>query len=249
MFKGKVCVVTGGASGMGREICRCFGREGAKVVIIDKNKKAFGEVMAEVKGSGGVAIGIEADVTKSEQVNRAFHLIEEEYGAVDILVNCAGIIAGHFITEIPEEEWNQVIDVNLKGTFLCTQAALRSMIRGSRKGKIINIASIAGKRGSGGWAGAHYAASKGGVIAFTKSVALQMAPYGINVNAVAPGPTMTPLIDIVPDETKEAIGRSIPLGRLGTPKDVANAVLFLAQDASNYIHGEIMDVDGGVTMD
>ena len=249
MFKGKVCVVTGGASGMGREISHCFGREGARIAIIDQNKKAYAEVVAEIQKEGGEVIGIAADVTKSEQVNRAFQLIDEKYGAVDILVNCAGIIAGHLITEIPEEEWDRVMDVNLKGTFLCTQAALRSMIGHARKGKIINIASIAGKRGSGGWAGAHYAASKGGVIAFTKSVALQVARYGINVNAVAPGPTLTPLIDIVPEETREAIGKSIPLGRLGTPKDVANAVLFLAQEASSYIHGEIMDVDGGQTMD
>ena len=206
-------------------------------------------MIAEMKGIGAEAIGIEADVTDSEQVNRAFQLMEEKYEAADILVNCAGIISSGFITEIPEEEWDRVMDINLKGTFLCTQAALRGMIRHSRKGKIINIASIAGKRGSGGWSGAHYAASKGGVIAFTKSVALQVASYGINVNAVAPGPTLTPLIDIVPDEVKRAIGKNVPMGRLGTPKDVANAVLFLAQEASNYIHGVIMNVDGGQTMD
>jgi len=249
MFNQKVCVVTGGASGMGREISCCFGSQGARVAIIDRNKEAFGKVVADIISSGGEAFGIEADVTDSKQVNEAFRAIEKKYGGVDILVNCAGVIAGHFITEIPEDEWDQVIDINLKGTFLCIQAALRIMLRHSTKGKIINIASIAGKRGSGGWAGAHYAASKGGVIALTRSVARQVAAYGINVNAVAPGPTETPLIEVVPDDAKESIRQSIPMGRLGKPQDVANAVLFLAADDSEYIHGEVINVDGGITMD
>jgi 3-oxoacyl-[acyl-carrier protein] reductase len=246
-FSGKVCVVTGGASGFGLETWRRFAREGASVVVMDLKPEALEKATQYTDTPGNRVLTVQVDVSKSDQVKAAFDLVEEKFNGLDILVNSAGVIAGHSITEIPEEEWDWVIDVNLKGTFLCTQAALRSMLRHERRGKIINIASLAGRKGSGGWAGAHYAASKGGVITLTKSVALQVAQRGINVNAVSPGPADTPLTNAIPADLRESIRRGIPAGRLAIPEDVANAVLFLASDEASYIHGAILEVNGGVT--
>ena len=241
-FAGKVVLVTGATKGIGRAIALAFAREGAFVAVNGRNEERITQVAQEVEAVGGSAMGVRADVGDSVQVGEMVGEVLRRMKRIDVLVNNAGIYEIVSIREMTEERWDRVMRTNLKGTYNCTKAVIETMIE-QRYGKIINIGSSSGKTGSI-LPLAHYAASKAGVICFTKSMARELAPHMINVNCVCPGVIETDMtVDIV-DEKRE----QIPLG-IGQPEDVANAVLFLASDEAKYITGEIMDVDGGSLMD
>lgn len=244
---GRVAVVTGGAQGIGRAICRRLAEEGADVVVADLNEPRAWETVEIVKGLGRRGSFVSTDVSSEESVKALYEAVLGEYGTVDILVNNAGLCRMVPILEIEVEEWDRILAVNLRGTFLMSREAFRIMKEKGR-GKIVSIASAAAKIG-GLAAGAHYSASKAGVICFTKSLALQAAPYRINVNAVCPGPTATEMTDAWGDETNAAFAAKIPWKEYGRPEDIANAVAFLASDRASYMTGEIVDVNGGLVMD
>lgn len=246
-LENKVAIVTGSAQGLGRATALTLAREGARIVVSDLNLEKAKRVVEEIKISGGEAIAVKVDVSKKEDVESMVKATISEFSQIDILVNCAGICSSSPILEIRAEEWDRIFAVNLKGTFLCSQAVFREMIkRGS--GKIVNISSASAKIG-GVVVGAHYSASKAGVICFTKSLALAAAPYKINVNCVCPGPHKTEMTDLWGDEINARFKDMIPWKEYGQPQDVAEAVLFLVSEAARYITGEILDVNGGLIMD
>ena len=245
--KEKVVIVTGGACGIGKTISQALAKEGVHVIVCDIDYGLAHNTANDIKNLGFAASALKMDVSCGEEVKRIFKNILNKFARIDILINNAGICSLTPIEDITEKEWDRVMNVNLKGTFLCSQAVLRVMMI-QRSGKIVNVASIAGKVG-GILAGAHYSASKAGVICLTKSLALRLAPYGINVNAVAPGPITSQMTDSFPPDKKVKLVQSIPLGGFGEPQDVANAILFLVSDKAKYITGEILDVNGGLLMD
>jgi len=246
-LEGKIAIVTGGARGIGKAISQTLAKEGAHVILCDLDYKTAQRTANDIQNQGFAASAVKMDVSQGEEVKRVFEDILSKYARVGILINNAGISSLTPFEDISEEEWDKVISVNLKGTFLCSQAVMRAMIS-QRGGKIVNIASLAGKVG-GILVGAHYSAAKAGIICLTKSLAKRMAPYGVNVNAVAPGPIKTKMTDTWPENEKEKFRRSIPLGHFGNPEDVAETVLFLVSDRARFITGEIIDVNGGVLMD
>ncbi len=246
-LEGKVAIVTGAANGIGRSICHLFAKEGARLALVDMDQEALDRAVRDLQGQGTSAIGIAADVSEERDVKSAVGSTLKAYGAIDILVNCAGICRMVPILEIDVAEWDRTMAVNLRSVFLFGREVFRHM-KSAKAGKIVSIASAAGKIG-GIAAGAHYSASKAGVMSFTKSLALQAAPYGINVNAVCPGPTKTEMTDAWGCETNESFAAKIPFKAYGQPEDVAQAVLFLASDRARYITGEILDVNGGLVMD
>lgn len=251
-LKGKVAIVTGGGSGIGRATALILAREGSSVAIADINIETANKVAAQVKEQGGRCLAVKTDVSRAQEVN---HMVEEtvrQFGALDILVNNAGIAPRALLQDLEESTWDRVIEVNLKGTFLCTRAAIRHMIQ-RKSGRIVNIASGQWFR-PGGSSGPAYAASKGGIVSFTKSVALELAPHGINVNVVAPGLTDTPMIRAL-YATEEAWRVATtssrltpPLGKINEPEDIAEAVLFLVKPATRYITGQTLHVNGGSFM-
>jgi len=247
LLPGKVAVVTGAGRGMGRAIALVLAREGANVVV-NSQSETCETVANEIKALGGQAIPVKADVSKFDEVKKMIDLAIENFGKIDILVNNAGIFIGLApLFEIKEEDWNRVFDVNLKGVFYCCKAVIPYMMK-RRSGKIINISSIDPMRGAGfPMGGAHYAASKAGVIAITKCLARELGPYGICVNSVAPGEIETDLSrgELDTPEKRAEFERQIPLGRIGQPEDVAKVVVFLASDLADYITGEIIKCDGG----
>ncbi|HOP48024.1 MAG TPA: 3-oxoacyl-ACP reductase family protein [Desulfobacteraceae bacterium] len=243
----KVAIVTGGSSGIGFEICRKFSQEKAHVVIADIIEERSVQACEMIKNECGNAIAIKTDVTSKESVDKLIERTLGEYSRVDILVNCAGINIRKPYIEYSEKEWDLILSVNLKGVFLVSQAVGRIMIS-QRKGKVINISSVLEKIGQE--ARGPYAASKGGVAQLTKVLALEWAPYNINVNCIAPGFIKTPLIASVIEQDKsfeEFINQNIPLRRLGVPEDVAFAALYLASEASSYVTGQSFFIDGGWT--
>jgi 3-oxoacyl-[acyl-carrier protein] reductase len=249
-LKGKVAIVTGGGRGIGREIALALAAQGANIVLVDVDEKTLKEAEAEVSARGGSALGgkamsIKADVTSSADMEKLADEAMAKFGSIDILINNAGITRDNLIMRMKEDEWDKVLTINLKGTFNCTKAVSRYMMK-QRSGRIVNIASVIGIAGNVGQA--NYAASKGGVIAFTKSAAREFAPRNINVNAVAPGFIQTAMTDVLKEDVKSKMMERIPLARLGTPKDVADAVMFLVSDASSYITGQTIVVDGGMVM-
>jgi len=246
-LQGRVAIVTGGAQGIGRAICVALAREGADVVVADLNTSKAAVVAAELEAMGRRNLPIRVDVASEQSVLDLYGSVTAEFGCPDILVNSAGICRMIPILDIEVTEWDRILAVNLRGTFLMSREAFRLM-REKQYGKIINIASAAAKIG-GLAAGAHYSASKAGVICFTKSLALQAAPYKVNVNAVCPGPTATEMTDAWGEETNVAFAEKIPWKQYGQPEDVAEAVAFLASDKARYITGEILDVNGGLVMD
>ena len=248
MLKGKTAIITGSGRGIGKAIALAMAQQGANIVINDVNMESAQEVVAEIEAMGRQAIAVKADVTAEEQVEALVQACIDRFGKLDILVNNAGIIQTVPVTEINGKDWDRVMEVNLKGVFLCCKAALTPM-KAQRSGKIVNIASVAGKRGGGLLGNSCYSASKGGVIAFTKSVARESGPFGINVNAVTPAFTDTEMTRSIDPEKKEFIIKMLPLGRVGQPSDIAGAVCFLASSMSDYMTGEIMDVDGGLMCD
>jgi len=247
LLTGKVAMVTGAGRGIGREIALTFAREGATVVISDLAKEIVEGVFVETRAHGGDGMALVMDVTKEGDIRSGFEKLLERYGTLDILVNNAGICRNVKIMDIGLDEWNRFLSVNLTSVFLCSKEALKVMMPKNR-GKIVNLGSMAGKIG-GIVAGAHYSAAKAGVICLTKSLALQAAPFNIQVNGLAPGLIATKMTEEWGEELTKAFIEKIPLKRSGTPADVAEAALFLASDRSDYITGEIIDVNGGLLMD
>ncbi|MDD2446844.1 MAG: 3-oxoacyl-[acyl-carrier-protein] reductase [Tissierellia bacterium] len=241
----KVALVTGGSRGIGKEIAIGLSRNGINVAItyLSNEVKAL-ETVEEIKKHGVKSIAIKADSSIEEDVNLIVKTVEEELGTIDILVNNAGITRDNLLIKMKSEDWDQVINVNLKGVYLCTKAVARGMMK-KRYGKIINIASIVGTNGNAGQG--NYAASKAGVIGFTKSMAKEFASRGIRVNAIAPGFIQTDMTDVLKEEIKEELIKSIPLKSLGTPKDISNLVNFLASQESDYITGQVIKIDGGLS--
>lgn len=244
-LEGKVALVTGGARGIGREIALLFAREGADIAICDVSKEVAEATAIEIEALGRRALSFETDVTDLKQVEEMMNIILDNFKHIDILVNNAGITRDNLLLRMSEDDWDKVLAVNLKGVFNCTKAVSRIMIK-QRSGKIVNIASIIGIMGNAGQA--NYAASKGGIISFTKSIAREFASRNINANAVAPGFIQTAMTDKLTPEQKSAMLANIPLNRLGVPLDVANACLFLSCADSGYITGQTIVVDGGMSM-
>ncbi len=242
----RVAVVTGGSRGIGRAIALELSKRGASIVVnYNSNSKAADEVVAEIEKSGGKALAIQADVAKVDDANAIIKAAIDTFGKIDILVNNAGITRDMLIMMMSEESWDAVMDTNLKGTFNCSKAAIRSMMR-ARSGRIINISSVSGQIGNAGQP--HYSASKAGQIGFTKALAREVAPRNVTVNAVAAGYVETEIWDSVPEEARESFIKMIPLGRKGNPEEIAYAVAFLASDEASYITGQTLAVDGGMAM-
>lgn len=246
-FIESVAVITGGSSGIGKSVAELLSKEGADIVIADIDVVGANKVAEEIIEHRGKCSVIGADVSNSQDVKKIFEFVLGNFGHVDFLINSAGVCPVHSIEEISEEEWDLVMNVNLKGTFLCSKAVIPAM-RKQRFGRIVNFGSIAGKIG-GINSGAHYSASKAAIMCLTKSLALYLAPYGITVNAVAPGIIKTPMTQKLSKGEWGSYLEKIPLKEIGDPKDVANAVAFLISDEARYITGEILDVNGGMYMD
>ncbi len=245
-LKDRVALVTGSAQGIGRVTALRLAEEGCKVILSDVNEDRLNETLDEFKDRGfSDTVAIKADVSQFEDAKRLVEEGIERLNSIDILVNNAGITRDNLVLRMSIEEWNRVISINLTGVFNCTKAAVRHMAR-QRFGRIINIASIVGVMGNAGQA--NYAASKAGVIGFTKTVAREFAQRGITCNAIAPGFIVTAMTDALPEKVKEELMRQIPMGRLGTPEDVANVVVFLSSDAAGYITGQVINVNGGMYM-
>ncbi len=245
LLKDQVALITGGAQGIGREIALLFASEGAHVVILDLNQESLSKTKAEIEGKGVKCLDLMANVTDSTQVDEAIKKCVDTMGRIDILVNNAGITRDTLMIRMKEEDWDAVLNINLKGTFLFTKAAAKVMMK-QRSGRIVNIASIIGVMGNAGQA--NYAASKAGVIGLTKSAAKELASRGINVNAVAPGFIKTAMTDKLPELVRNEMLKLIPADRFGQPEDVANTVLFLASKYSSYITGQVVQIDGGMLM-
>lgn len=246
LLDGKVALVTGASRGIGRAIALRLAEEGAKVAInYAGNVKAAEEVKAAIEEKGGKALLVQADVSDSAAAEAMVASVVEAFGTVDILVNNAGITRDALFARMKEEDFNAVINTNLKGVFHCTKAVTKLMMK-QRSGRIVNMASVVGVTGNAGQA--NYSAAKAGVIGFTKSVARELAGRGITVNSVAPGFIETDMTAVLSDKVKEAMTEGIPLKRAGKPEDVANAVLFLASDHASYITGQVLHVDGGMVM-
>ncbi len=244
-FKGQVVLVTGSAQGIGREIALAFAREGADVVISDINLSKSAETSREIEALGVKSLAVELNVVDYAKVEETLNKILDKFTKVDILVNNAGITKDNLMLRMSDADWDAVINVNLKGTFNCTKAVSRVMMK-QRRGKIVNIASIIGIIGNPGQA--NYSASKAGIIALTKTTAKEFASRNININAVAPGFIQTEMTAKLPQEVKEKMLSLIPMNRLGLPLDVANACLFLASEEASYITGQTIVVDGGMVM-
>ncbi len=246
LLDGKVALVTGGSRGIGRAIAVALAREGAKVAInFAGNEKAAEETKALVEQAGSEAILLKADVSDKDADAALIDTVIKTYGKIDILVNNAGITRDSLMLRMKEDDFDAVIDTNLRSVFYLTKAAARSMMK-KRTGRIINMSSVVGLTGNAGQV--NYAAAKAGVLGITKSAAKELASRGITVNAVAPGFIETDMTDVLSDTVKESLLHEIPLKRMGEPKDVANAVLFLASDQSAYITGQVIHVDGGLVM-
>jgi len=243
-LKHKVAIVTGAGRGIGRAIALALARDGASVAVSDINLSNAQAVASELPESFAIA----TDVSSESNVSQLVEQTIARFGQIDILVNNAGVISTGPLLETSVEDWERTHAVNLKGVFLCTKAVLPAMMT-QRSGRIINIASVAGKRGGGFFGNTCYAASKGGVIAFTKGAAREAGSYNITVNAIAPAMIDTDMISAMPPDVRASLLRSIPLGRTGSVEDVAAAVCFLASDSASFMTGEIMDVDGGLMMD
>jgi len=245
MPKEKVAVVTGASRGIGRSIALALAAQGATIVAVDMDQASTEAVVAELQAAGGKALAVVGNVTVSADVERMFDAATEAFGRVDILVNNAGITRDGLLMRIKDEDWDAVLNVNLKGAFLCTRAAFKVMSK-QRYGRIINIASVVGQMGNAGQA--NYCASKAGLIGLTKSNAREMAKRSITVNAVAPGFIATAMTDALSDKVRAELTAQIPLERLGSSDDIANAVVFLASETAGYITGHVLSVNGGMYM-
>lgn len=244
-LEGRKALITGAAQGIGKTVALLLASEGADVAVSDINMELAAETSLEIEKMGRRSVAIKGNVADSNSAETMVKEAAEKLGGLDILVNNAGITKDSLILRMKEDDWDAVINVNLKGTFNCTKAAVKLMSK-QRSGKIVNIASIVGLMGNAGQA--NYAASKAGVIGLTKTTAREFAARGITVNAVAPGFIATAMTDAIPEKAKEELNAQIPMGRLGLPADVAEAVLFLSGASADYITGQVLSVNGGMYM-
>ncbi|KAA0564146.1 3-oxoacyl-[acyl-carrier-protein] reductase [Rossellomorea aquimaris] len=245
-LEGKVALVTGASRGIGREIALELAREGCNVAVNYSGSEAkANEVVDEIKGLGREAIAVQCNVSDSDAVQAMVKETIGQFGSVDILVNNAGITKDNLLMRMKEAEWDDVININLKGVFLCTKAVTRQMMK-QRSGRIINISSIVGVSGNPGQA--NYVAAKSGVIGLTKTTARELAPRGITVNAIAPGFISTDMTDQLPEDVRNEMLKQIPLSRFGDPQDIAKVVTFVASESASYMTGQTLHIDGGMVM-
>jgi len=244
-LSGKIALVTGAAQGIGRDIALALATDGADVAICDVNLDAAHKTAGDIEAKGRKSLALKANVAASADVTAMIDQVVEKFGRIDILVNNAGITRDGLILRMKDEDWDLVLSINLKGSFLCTKAALKYMSK-QRGGTIINIASIVGAMGNAGQA--NYVASKAGLIGLTKTIAREYANRGITANAVAPGFIDTAMTQALSENVRQELAKQIPMGKLGTPEDVANAVRFLASPWASYITGQVIHVNGGMYM-
>jgi 3-oxoacyl-[acyl-carrier protein] reductase len=244
-LNGKVAVVTGGSRGIGYAVASALVREGAALTLCGRDRVALEKVAAELETRGAQVLGVKADVTESAEVDRVIEACLERFGALNILVNNAGITRDNLLLRMKDAEWDAVLDTNLKGVFYCTRAALRPMLK-QRGGRIINLTSVVGVMGNPGQA--NYAAAKAGIIGLTKATAKEVASRGITVNTVAPGFVETDMTHALDPDLQGRIRSQIPLGRFATPEEVAELVVFLASDRAAYITGQVIHINGGLWM-
>ena len=242
-LKDKVALVTGASQGIGRDTALALAEAGAKVAVAARSEEKLLALVADIAAAGGTAFAVKMDVADAEQVKAGFKLVLEKFGRLDILVNNAAITRDGLAMRMKAEDWEAVLRTNLTGAHLCIQQALPTMMK-ARAGRIINISSVVAQSGNPGQA--NYVAAKAGLIGLTKAVAVEIASRNITVNAVAPGFIETPMTEVLPDKVKEALKTRIPLGRMGTPREVASAIVFLASDEAGYITGHVLNVNGGM---
>jgi 3-oxoacyl-[acyl-carrier protein] reductase len=245
LLQDKIALVTGASRGIGRGIALALAAQGATIVAVGTNPSAVEAVVAELKEMGCEALGVPANITDGAEVEKVIKAAKAAYGRIDILVNNAGITRDGLLLRMKNEDWDAVMDVNLKGAFMATRAVAKLMTR-QRSGRIINISSVVGQMGNPGQA--NYCASKAGLIGLTRSNARELAKRNITVNAVAPGFISTDMTDALPEEQRQELAAQIPLERLGSVADIAHAVLFLASDQAGYITGQVIAVNGGMYM-
>jgi 3-oxoacyl-[acyl-carrier protein] reductase len=242
-LKDKVALVTGASQGIGRDTALALAEVGAKVAVAARNEEKLAALVGEIAAAGGTALAVKMDVADAEQVKAGFKQVVEKFGRLDILVNNAAITRDGLAMRMKLEDWETVLRTNLTGAHLCIQQALATMIR-ARAGRIINITSVVAQSGNAGQA--NYVAAKAGLIGLTKAMAIEIASRNITVNAVAPGFVETPMTDVLTEKVKEELKTRIPLGRMGSPRDVAAAIVFLASDEAGYITGHVLNVNGGM---
>lgn len=246
MFRGKVALVTGASKGIGKAIALALSQQGAIVVVnYNRSNDAAQELVEKINQGPGQAIAIQADVSKFDQAGRLIEETQSKYGKIDILINNAGITRDSLLMRLKEEDWDSVLEVNLKSVYNCSSQVLRTMLK-ARTGVIINISSVVGLHGNAGQT--NYSASKAGIIGFTKSLAKEVSSRGIRVNCLAPGFIETDMTESLGEKAIETLLELIPLGRLGEPEDIADAVVFLSSDKADYITGQIISVDGGMNI-
>jgi len=242
-LKDKVALVTGASQGIGRDTALALAEAGAKVAVAARNEEKLTALVGEIEAAGGTALAVKMDVSNGEEVKAGFKQVLEKFGRLDILVNNAAITRDGLAMRMKADDWEAVLKTNLTGAHLCIQQALATMMR-ARAGRIINVSSVVAQSGNAGQA--NYVAAKAGLIGLTKAIAVEIASRNVTVNAIAPGFIETPMTDVLPDKVKEDLKTRIPLGRMGSAREIASAIVFLASDEAGYITGHVLNVNGGL---